>query len=111
MSRGRFWKPMLFSLAGLAGACVASAQQQGRYIVYIEPAQIPQLQSSAQKTARLAEWGQILHGQLQLERELATGGWVILVDSDAPSADAQLQAVMALPGVETAEPDALMRHQ
>lgn len=92
-------------------ACAASAAQQGRYILYADPACTEQLKSPQGQTTVLTQWGQRLNGQVHLERQLATGGWVVTVTTPDTSADQQMKAMQSLPGLESVERDAILRHQ
>lgn len=94
----------------LVSACAIAAEEQGRYIVYLEPETAAKVRSPDEQAALLARWGQKVDGTLRLERTLATGGWVITVTS-AGDANRQMQAIEQLPGVDTVERDALLRHQ
>lgn len=95
---------------GISTACAASPQQQGRYILYVDANTLTTLKSPQGQTSQLTEWGKTLGGELKLERELATGGWVFTVTSPATSSEQQMQGLQQLPGVESVERDALMRH-
>lgn len=100
----------LLMCLGISAACAASPQQQGRYIFYVNTATQATLKSPQSQTSQLIEWGKALGGELKLERELATGGWVFTVISPATSGEQQMQGLKALPGIESVERDALMRH-
>lgn len=95
---------------GISTACAAAPQQQGRYILYVDTNTLTTLKSPQGLTSQLAAWGKVLGGELKLERELATGGWVFTVTSPATSGEQQIQGLQKLPGVESVERDALMRH-
>lgn len=100
-------------LAGVlaVSACVANAAQQGRYIVYLDATTSPQMQGASGQATLVNTWSKTLDGEIQIERQLGTGGWVIIVTSDHPSPDDQLQKVRDLPGIESVDRDAMMRHQ
>lgn len=106
MSRlSRLWVSAL-----LVSACAMAADVEGRYIVYLAPETASTLRSPEDQAALLARWGQTLDGTLRLERALATGGWVITVTSPG-DANRQMQAIGQLPGVDSVERDAVLRHQ
>lgn len=100
----------LIMCLGISTACAASPQQQGRYILYVDTTTLTTLKSPQGQQSQLTEWGKTLGGELKLERELATGGWVFTVTSPATSSEQQMHGLQQLPGVESVERDTLMRH-
>lgn len=100
----------LLVLVSTSTACAAAPQQQGRYIIYVDATTLAELKSPQRQTTQLAEWSKTLGGDIKLERELATGGWVFTVTSPAASSEQQIQGLQQLPGVESVERDAIMRH-
>lgn len=94
----------------LLSACALAADEQGHFIIYLEPGTAAQVQSSEAQAALLARWAKALDGTVHLERTLATGGWVVTVQSPG-DASRQMRAVEQLPGVDTVERDAILRHQ
>ena len=94
-------------LISLSAACVAA--QEGRYILYLEPSLSQSLQHTERQSETARAWGKQLDGEVRFERQLGTGGWVVIVTNRAASLEQQETQLKAISGVETVERDALMR--
>lgn len=97
-------------VAFLLSGCVVADEARGRFIVYLTPETATTLTSDADQVVLLKRWEQSLQGTITLERTLATGGWVVTVTSPG-DAGHQMTAVEHLPGVASAERDAILQHQ
>lgn len=109
-SKQRFATALILFLSTSVMACAAGAAQAGRYIVYLDASRVAEMKDPKEQSALLTRWGNALQGKIEVERQLATGGWVLKVTSPGSSTHQQ-QTLQRLPGVESVEPDALMRHQ
>lgn len=86
---------------------------QGRYIVYLEPAVDARFADTASRGPLLEDWQATLGARISVERQLATGGWVLTTerkDDTAGGKPDQQTLLEGLEGVTSVEVDALMRH-
>lgn len=87
---------------------------QGRYIVYLEPALETGFADNALRGRVLADWQARVGARISVERQLATGGWVLVLTPDHDTDDGdgragKLSLLEGLEGVTSVEVDALMR--
>lgn len=112
---------LLFTAVGGSVALADAPPQtggQGRYIVYLEPALETRFADTALRGRVLADWQARVGARISVERQLATGGWVLVLTPDHDTDEGegegegkagQLSLLEGLEGVASVEVDALMR--
>jgi hypothetical protein len=94
--------------AGPSSVPSVSSGLEGRYIVYLGTSAGDLLADKRRRAATLKTWESRLGASIRLERQLATGGWVVTVIDRSTSPAQQQHALETLEGVSSVERDAIM---